>query len=79
MNGQVYQQHNQRNDQEQGDDAQPVSQAETCHPDDDQNSEKRLQHRRAFPAKCYFKPTLPCSLRFPQYAPLIWQSHEKHG
>lgn len=50
MNGQVYQQHNQRNDQEQGRDAQPVSQAETYHPDDDQNSEKRLQHRPAFPA-----------------------------
>ena len=50
MNDQVYQQHNQRNDQEQGGDAQPVSQAEPYDPDDDQHSEERLQHRCASPA-----------------------------
>lgn len=39
MNGQVDQYDDEGNHEEQGSDAQAVSQAETYHPNDDQNSE----------------------------------------
>ena len=50
MNGEVDQCDNEGNHEEQGGDAQAISQAENYHPNDDQDSEERLQHRCAFPA-----------------------------